>query len=272
MVRTFDHPAHESHCDPEHEVADGWTIAFVRAGTFDVVVDGARERMREGSVFITRPGLAFRCEHHDECPDDVCLSVAFAPQAVTGSDDAWERAGWSARVTPTPRLAYAQRRMARAAAGHDLFEIERWALASHAALTDDARGASVRGAYAVRDPDLDAVVATCDAVERDAVARRSVAERARDVQMTSTQLTHAFRRYAGLSPHQYVVRWRLAAAAELLDDGMSVSESCYRSGFENLSHFCRTFQRALGIRASQWTALPLAEKRRKVQDLTSRRA
>jgi AraC-like DNA-binding protein len=62
-----------------------------------------------------------------------------------------------------------------------------------------------------------------------------------------------------------VVRWRLAAAAALLDQGLGVSESCWRSGFENLSHFCRTFQRSFGARASTWRKLPLRERRRKVQ-------
>lgn len=124
-----------------------------------------------------------------------------------------------------------------------------------------------RGAYSARVRDLDAIVATCRAIEADPVARRSIAQRARDVGLTGTRLTHGFRRYVGLSPHRYVVRWRLAAAAALLEAGHTVSDSCYRSGFENLSHFCRTFQRALGIRPKAWRALQSREMRRKVQDL-----
>lgn len=155
----FDHPPHEAHHDPEREVAGGWAIAFVRAGAFEVVLEGSRHRLVEGSVFLTHPGLEFRCGHDGPCPDDVCLTVAFEPEAIAGAE-----------------------------------------------------------------------------------------------------------------PHQYVVRLRLAAAAELLDQGRGVSDSCWRSGFENLSHFCRAFQGAMGIRASRWHGLPLRERRRKVQALRSRLA
>ncbi|MBK9690825.1 MAG: helix-turn-helix transcriptional regulator [Gemmatimonadales bacterium] len=266
-VRHFDHPPGQPHQDPEREVAEGWGIAFVRAGAFGVEVHGVRERLVAGSVFLTRPGLAYRCAHDGPCPDDVCLAVGFAPEAVAGSEDAWTRAGWAARRVPTPRLAYVQRRLAGAARAQDAFELERWALAGLAALAADASRCRGRGPYAPRRADLDAVTAACQAIEADPVARRSIADRARAVGCTGPGLTHAFRRYLGLSPHQYVVRWRLADAAARLDQGATVSEGCWRSGFENLSHFCRAFQRAFGTRASQWRSLPLPERRRKVQAL-----
>jgi AraC-like DNA-binding protein len=271
-VSRFDHPPHEVHDDPEEEVASRWAIAFVRAGSFDVIVDGARRQLSQGSVFLTRPGLEFRCEHDDQCPTDVCLSIGFDPGAVSGVEEAWERAGWAARESATPRLAYVDRRMARAAVNEDQFEIERWALAALAALHADTRGPMSRGHYAARRADVDAIIAICCAIETDPVSRRSIADRARDVGLTSTQLTHCFRRYVGASPHQYVMRWRLAVSTEALASGLSVSESCYRSGFENLSHFCRTFQRTFGTRASAWHTLTLRERRRKVQDLTVRLA
>lgn len=271
-VSRFDHPAHEVHCDPEHEVASGWHINFVQAGRFDVVVERERTALRAGGVFITRPGLGFSCRHGDACPDDVCISVAFTADAIAGHEEAWTRAPWVAREASTPRLAYTNGRLARAAACRDAFELDRWASATVHALGDDASGEFVRGAYAARPTDIDAVIATCEAIEREPAARFDVASRARTVHRTGAQLTHAFRRYLRLSPHQYVIRWRLIDATRRLNDGATVSDSCYRSGFENLSHFCRTFQRALGVRASAWRTAPLAERRRKVQDLAAGRA
>jgi hypothetical protein len=41
-----------------------WAIAFVRTGTFDVVVDGARHRLIAGGVFITRPSSLWRSRHY----------------------------------------------------------------------------------------------------------------------------------------------------------------------------------------------------------------
>ena len=160
--------------------------------------------------------------------------------------------------------------MGGALASADAFQVERWALAALTALEVDARDRTVRGRYAARDEDLDAVVAACRDVEAHPEMRRSVADRARDVGLTSTKLTRAFRRYVGASPHEYVLRWRLAVAAELIASGAGVTETCYRAGFDNLSHFCRTFQRTFGVRASAWRALTLRERRRRVQNLTRR--
>lgn len=221
-------------------------------------------------MFLTRPELAFRCQHADDCPTDVCVSIRFDPGAVSGFGHAWESAGWVARPSATPRLAYVERRIADAAANADRFQIERWALAALTALDVDTARPTARGHYAVRGADVDAVVAACRSIETDPISRRSIADRARDVALTSTQLTHLFRRYVGASPHRYVMHWRLALGAELLDSGLSVSESCYRCGFENLSHFCRTFQRTFGVRASMWRTLAHRERRRRAKEARSR--
>lgn len=267
-VNRFDHPPHEVHDDPEREVANRWAVAFVQSGSFSVAVNGAQQRLKKGSVFAIRPGLEFQCLHSEACPTDVCISIAFNPSAISGVEHVWEEAGWSARESATPKLAYVDRRMSAAVATRDRFEMERWALASLSALQCDAEFESSRGPYAPRLADIDAVVAVCEAIESDPTSRRSIADRAHDVGFASTRLTYSFRRYAGVSPHQYVMRWRLIVSADLLSSGMNVSETCYRSGFENLSHFCRTFQRTFGVRASAWGTLSLRERQRKVQDLT----
>lgn len=271
-LRRFDHPAHEAHEDPDEEVGQRWAIAFVRSGTFDVIEgghtrSGTRHRLVGGSVLITHPGQGLHCRHREQCPDDICLSIAFSDAVAAGTEHAWARAGWVARERPTPRLALAQRRLARAVAVGDGFESERWSLAALAALESGSTDIRARGRYAPRAENLDLVIAASREIERAPEARRSVAARARDLGTDGAALTRAFRRYLGQSPHRYVIRWRLVLAARLLEDGRSVSESALEAGFENLSHFCRTFARVLGARPSAWRALSAAERRRKVQAL-----
>lgn len=265
-VSRVDHPPHDIHRDPEREVSESWGIAFVLQGRFDVTAHGQRCRLGPGSVFLTQPGFEYRCGHHVECPDDVCLSVRFRAEVVGEAEHGWARAGWFARRA-APRLAYTQRRLARAVEAADRFETERWALEGLAALAADSRDQRARGPYAVRGPVLDAVMAAVTRVESDPTRVGSVAALAREVGLTGASLSQAFRRHLGISPHQYVVRHRLARAATLLAGGAAVSDTCWRSGFENLSHFCRTFQRVFGVRASAWRGLSPTEKRRKVQAL-----
>ncbi len=269
-VSRFDHPAHEAHDDPDEEVATRWAIAFVQSGSFDVMQGNHCARLQRGSVILSRPGFMFRCSHHEECPSDVCLSIGFEPRNVVGSEHAWTRAGWAVRRLPTPRLAYVDQRIRDAAGGGDPFQMERWALAALTALEADAGEGMTRGRYAARGTALDAVVATCRRIEMDPAAHRSIAGRAADVGLNSARLTRAFRRYLGVAPHAYVMRCRLAVAADLIDAGMSVTETCYRSGFENLSHFCRVFRRSLGVRASMWRTVARDEQRRRVRELTCR--
>jgi len=264
-LRVFDHPEHDVHEDPDVEVAAGWGIAFVRRGGFSITVDGKRRVLRAGSIFITHPGLTFRCTHPDGCTDDVCVSIALNDASVAGAEDAWANAGWAARETATPRLALVQRRLEAAIAARDEFSIERFAMQSVDAL--DADTSTSRGRYAARHDDLDAVISTCERIDADAAARRSIAERAQAVGRSGTELTRVFRRYLGVSPHQYVLRQRLIVAADLLAAGRSVTDACFYSGFENLSHFIRSFQRAFGVRPSRWQQLAASEMRRKVQDL-----
>ena len=264
-VNRFDHPPEEVHHDPDREVAEHWSVAFVESGNFELHCDGHRVALQAGSVLLTRPGLEFACQHGADCPDDVCLSIRFEPAAVAETPDPWYQHGRLGRRRGSPRLAMVQRRLSSAVDQSDSFATERWAIAALDALVADGAPTHSRGPYAVRSDDLDAVMETCRAIEERPQAPLSVATRARGVHMTSTRLTHAFRRYVGVSPHHYVIRWRLVAAAELLNASCSVTESCYRSGFENLSHFCRTFQRAMHTRPSHWRQLSLPERRRKVQ-------
>jgi AraC-like DNA-binding protein len=264
-VIQFDHPPHEVHEDPDREVSLHWGIAFVRSGNFDVAIGGTNHRLVRGSLFITSPGLTFTCSHACEYPDDVCVSIGFADAAISGLEHAWARAGWAARRVPTPRLAYVGTRLMESLGSHDGFATERWTIAALMALGDDSLDPGVRGSYRPRVRDIEAVVTTCRAIEAHPELRDSVADRARSVGMTSPQLTHAFRRYVRMSPHHYTLRWRLAKAATLLDSGHAVSQSCWDSGFENLSHFCRSFRRAFAVRPSRWHQIPIAERRRKVQ-------
>lgn len=269
-VSRFDHPSHEAHCDPECETADRWAVSFVQTGSFDVVLNGKRRSLSKGSAFVQHPGMEFRCAHAELFPSDVCATVSFEESVISPIADVWRRTGWRVRECASPRLAYVDRRMADAIASNSTFEMERWGLATLTALHDDASDTLTRGHYAVFRNDVDAVMETCRAIERNPAERCSVAERARAVGFTGPQLTHAFRRYVGESPHQFVVRQRLVVSSNLLLSGFNVSETCYRSGFENLSHFCRTFQRTFGVRASLWHAVPYNEKRRKVQALQMR--
>lgn len=65
--------------------------------------------------------------------------------------------------------------------------------------------------------------------------------------LNSTYLDRYFKRYMGLSLHQYVTEKRIEQAKQLLRAGKNVTEVCAKSGFGNYSNFIRSFNKRVGI-------------------------
>lgn len=62
-----------------------------------------------------------------------------------------------------------------------------------------------------------------------------------------TYLTQTFRKYTGKSIHNYLTERRLENARIQLQNGSSVTEACYHSGFSDCSRFISLFQKHYGI-------------------------
>lgn len=62
------------------------------------------------------------------------------------------------------------------------------------------------------------------------------------------RLNELFRDVTGLSLHQYLVQLRIVKAKELLERGdISTTQACFESGFNDYSHFIRTFRTLVGM-------------------------
>ena len=69
---------------------------------------------------------------------------------------------------------------------------------------------------------------------------------------------HMMRRFkeeTGYTIHSYVAEKRLLLARQLLQSGQSVTEACYRSGYQDYSTFSRAYRKRFG-------ASPSADQRR----------
>lgn len=79
--------------------------------------------------------------------------------------------------------------------------------------------------------------------------------------LTEWGLIRAFHLEFGLPPHAYHLRLRLAAASELLSQGLSVSTVAYECGFADQSHLSRKFKEIYGLTPAAW-GTATAETRR----------
>lgn len=222
------------------------SIAYVRRGAFGCRCRGRSFELVPGSLFIGHPGDEYVCTHDGHgAGGDECLSFQFEPEAIDelgGAPAAW-RVG---ALPPLPQTTVLGALAQASAEGHSDLAVEEvgWRLACHLierlgagvaappAVTAAARRRAVRAAlwideHATEDVDLD----------------RAAAEAA----CSRFHFLRLFARVFGLTPHQYLIRRRLARAARMLAEEPSpVTEVAMRSGFGDLSNFVRTFGRAAG--------------------------
>ncbi len=59
-------------------------------------------------------------------------------------------------------------------------------------------------------------------------------------------LLRLFKRYYGLTPRQYLIDKRIEVAKERLQNGMTVTETCFEVGFESLGSFSSLFKAKTG--------------------------
>ena len=78
----------------------------------------------------------------------------------------------------------------------------------------------------------------------------SVPELARFCNVSESGLKRIFDKYAGISIHKYLLKMKVKPAAELLQQGESVSCVAEKLGFNSQSYFSRAFRRETGVMPS----------------------
>jgi AraC-like DNA-binding protein len=81
----------------------------------------------------------------------------------------------------------------------------------------------------------------------------TVDDLAREVALSRSALAERFSELVGESPMQYLIRWRLALAAQVLRDGREpIARVAERSGYESEASFSRAFKREFGTPPAAW--------------------
>ncbi|MGO3743123.1 AraC family transcriptional regulator [Kerstersia sp.] len=78
-------------------------------------------------------------------------------------------------------------------------------------------------------------------------AHLSLAELAREADMSRFQLVRAFARLTGLTPHAYLVQRRIQRVRQLIASGMPLADAALACGFSDQSHMTRCFVSCFGF-------------------------
>jgi len=243
-VYRFDHPV-EHEDQPYEEVAGSFRASFVEAGTFDLEIGEGRWRVAPGDVMLSHPGMRFRAGFQGKGFNDTCLSIVYE----AANDDRFDLArSWSKRDRPvlaaSNRLGYLRWGLRRSVEVGDPMLTEYCAteIFREAPDGDPAPLFSEKKLswYAER------VHHVRYRLDREFTEPFTVSELARSVGMSMFHFTRVFTDLVGAPPHRYLLGARLRAAHAMLQQGLAVTEACYACGFNNLSHFSRSFTRRYG--------------------------
>lgn len=83
----------------------------------------------------------------------------------------------------------------------------------------------------------------------------SVSEIAAFCSVSEASLKRIFNKYAGISVHKYFSKLKIKTAAELLKNGLNVTETAERLGYGSQAYFSAVFKRETGICPSGFIAL-----------------
>jgi AraC family transcriptional regulator len=227
------------------EIHQGFSVAYVRKGSFGYHSRGRFHELVAGSLLLGHPGDEFACSHDHVCGDQ-CLSFHLSAEAAeTVGDDA---GAWrSGALPPLPGLMVLGELAQAAAEGDSDVGVE------EVGLLLAARFLRVAGERAPSAGDTSPrarrrAVETALWIDEHSGDAIDLETAASEAGLSPFHFLRLFSSVLGVTPHQYLVRSRLRRAARLLaEQDLAVTDIAYGVGFGDLSNFVRTFGRAAGV-------------------------
>jgi AraC-like DNA-binding protein len=230
---------------PFVELHDGFTVSYVRKGTFGYHARGRSFELVPGSILVGHPGDEYMCTHN-HCYGDECLSFDLSPGLVDtlGIQGVFWRTGGIPPISQPMVLGELAQAAAEGCSGVGLDEVG-MLLAVRCAEVVSGRKQDPPEACAC---DRSRVLETALWIDANSREPIDLAGAAGVAGLSAFHFLRLFKRILGVTPHQYLVGSRLRHAARLLADSTRpITEVAYDVGFADLSNFVRTFHRAAGV-------------------------
>lgn len=255
---------------------DAFCIALVVAGAFEYRSETGHALMTPGAVMLGNVGERFECGHRHRAGDR-CVAFHYRPEYVerlfadvggVGRNPSFP----AARIAPSRGLAsFVAAACTRVTATctevstmcNDTFTAPRgettgrgmsgmaWdemALALASRVLRHVEGAQPSDARPIARAALKRVIDTLQWIDEAPDAELGVERLAGQAGLSPYHFLRTFERATGVTPHQYVLRARLRAAAQRLADApekiIDVALDC---GFADLSNFNRAFRAEFGV-------------------------
>lgn len=267
----FDHPPDREHHDSEAEVASWYAVSFLERGSYNLAHRADSWTLVPGDVELTYPDTPVEYRHPSSLPRDVCLTVRFAPEVVAQTFGSLPNRAGPLRVPASDRTLFERYRLSQSLGDADSLGMD---FAVHT-LMPLLYGSADRLATTLHQGKrfsvyLRRVRSAVELLTHEFTQQHSVAELARRLAMSPFHFTRTFTALVGCPPHHYLLQVRLRTAALRLLEGDTVTNAAFACGFQNLSHFVRTFRKRFGVSPGRFrSAHPQDGSRRRVHGAAS---
>jgi len=241
---------------PVEERHDAVCIAAVTRGTFQYRSTLGAAVLAPGAILLGNPGTCYQCGH-EHATGDRCLAFHFTPahiEDIVAAMPGGRRVEFAAPVLP-PLPQFVSLIAAAEAACDDAAALEELALQLPGAVAAALAG-SKRAAQAPSSQDERRITRALRRIEASAGEPLALAELAGEAAMSRYHFLRTFRRLVGMTPHQFVLRTRLArAAVRLRRTPEAIAVIAFETGFNDLSTFNRRFRQVMGMHPGAYRAL-----------------
>jgi AraC-like DNA-binding protein len=229
---------------PFAERYPGFSLSYVRKGSFGCHHRGRFFELVPGSVLVGHPGDEYVCTHDHICGDE-CLSFALSAELVAsiGPTNIWRMGA----APPLPELmVLGELAQASAERRSDVALDEVGQLFANRFI--EVASGKARQRVNANAGNRRRIIETALWIDQHSHRQIELEQSARQAGLSPFHFLRLFSHVLGVSPHQYLVRSRIRhAARRLADQEQSITDVAYNVGFGDLSNFVRTFHRAAGI-------------------------
>ena len=235
---------------PFEEEHEGVSIAVVVAGTFQHRSPLGRSMLTPGALLLGTPGQCFECGH-EHAAGDRCIAFRYSTPFFDELADG--RRLRSSYLPPLPELSALS---VRAAAGAALGTAVAW---EELAVELAEAALNLTSTRSAAPPDAAVMHRVTDSVRRieaDPSASWTLTRLAAEARQSPSHYLRIFQQATGVTPHQFVLRARLRAAAlALVASDAKVIDVAFDAGFGDVSNFNATFRREFGAAPRRYRSL-----------------
>lgn len=216
---------------PVHTHAEHDTIGYVLEGELDLETNNQTVIYKQGSSFVIKADKAhaFR-PNNDKAYTMICICVEKEYLQISEFEDIQKTLDEQLKKLPCD---FKDIENCRKKLDNELF-----------LLSAEFKSASMLSDGSTRELKQRILQAPEDAL--------SIEQMSKCIHVSSFHMIRQFKMEMGITPHQFQIQSRVRNAQKLLEDGKSVTEVAFETGFCDQSHLHRCFKRVVGITPTEY--------------------